>query len=228
MATPGHGAHPQFDHDLVWQGVSVSGSPVPIRIVPNGLISRLEPASSWADLLAQAEDLQNLARNRRDPSFRFTGGARECEVDASQTQLDGREMPPLTEASRDATQALISTIKSDSTSCWEFSGLRSALLGSPTTHAFPVPPALPGEDDVESVAEPFFGLSGASDVMFFPFSGPLIFPSGAGRHSRCTESFQAGKIVFGPFRRKGLRAVPSLQVCRTRPTLAHNRLRYRV
>jgi hypothetical protein len=170
MATPGHGAHPQFDHDLVWQRVSVSGSPVPIRIVPNGLISRLEPASSWADLLAQAEDLQNLARNRRDPSFRFTGGARECEVDASQTQLDGREMPPLTEASRDATQALISTIKSDSTSCWEFSGLRSALLGSPTTHAFPVPPALPGEDDVESVAEPFFGLSGASDVMFFLFS----------------------------------------------------------
>ena len=58
------------------------------------------------DLLAQAEDLQNLARNRRDPLFRFTGGARECEVDASQTQLDGREMPPLTEASRDATQAL--------------------------------------------------------------------------------------------------------------------------
>ena len=43
MATPGHGAHPQFDHDLVWQGVSVSGSPGPIRIVPNGLISRLEP-----------------------------------------------------------------------------------------------------------------------------------------------------------------------------------------
>ena len=89
------------------QGVyAVSSSPGPIRIVPNGLISRLEPASSWGDLLAQAEDLQNLARNRRDPSFRFTGGARECEVDASQTQLDGREMPPLTEASRDATQAL--------------------------------------------------------------------------------------------------------------------------
>jgi hypothetical protein len=63
-------------------------------------------ASSWGDLLAQAEDLQNLARNRRDPSFRFTGGARECEVDASQTQLDGGKMPPLTEASRDATQAL--------------------------------------------------------------------------------------------------------------------------
>jgi len=38
--------------------------------------------------------------------FGVTGGARECEVDASQTQLDGREMPPLTEASRDATQAL--------------------------------------------------------------------------------------------------------------------------
>lgn len=84
----------------------VSGSPGPIRIVPNGLISRLEPASSWGDLLAQGEDLQNLARNRRDPSFRFTGGARECEVDASQTQLDGGKMPPLTEASRDATQAL--------------------------------------------------------------------------------------------------------------------------
>jgi hypothetical protein len=87
----------EFKSRLDRQGVyAVSGSPGPIRIVPNGLISRLEPASSWGDLLAQAEDLQNLARNRRDPSFRFTGGARECEVDASQTQLDGREMPPLT------------------------------------------------------------------------------------------------------------------------------------
>jgi hypothetical protein len=57
------------------QGVyAVSGSPGPIRIVPNGLISRLEPASSWGDLLAQAEDLQNLARNRRDLHFGLQAG----------------------------------------------------------------------------------------------------------------------------------------------------------
>src|SRR5260370_20559491 len=95
-------------------------------------------------------------------------------------------------------------------------------------------PRLPGpariawEDDVESVAEPFFGLLGASDVIVFPFSGPLIFPSGAGRRSRCTESFQAGKIVFGTSRQQGLRPILSLQVCRMRPMFAHNRRRYPV
>jgi hypothetical protein len=47
--------------------------------------------------------------------------------------------------------------------------LESALPGSPATHAFPVLPALPWEDDVESVAEPFLGLSGASDVIAFSF-----------------------------------------------------------
>jgi hypothetical protein len=63
--------HRGFECPSRRQGVyAVSGSPGPIRIVPNGLISRLEPASSWGDLLAQAEDLQNLARNRRDTSFR--------------------------------------------------------------------------------------------------------------------------------------------------------------
>jgi hypothetical protein len=63
--------HRGFECPSRRQGVyAVSGSPGPIRIVPNGLISRLEPASSWGDLLAQAENLQNLARNRRDTSFR--------------------------------------------------------------------------------------------------------------------------------------------------------------
>ena len=109
----------------------------------------------------------------------------------------------------------------------DVSGLESALSGSPTTHAFPVPPAPRGEDDVESIAEPFFGLSRASDVIVVPFSNPLIFPSGAGRCSRCTESFQAGKTVFGTSRQQCLRLILSLQVCRTPPTFARNRLRYR-
>jgi hypothetical protein len=89
-------------------------------------------------------------------------------------------------------------------------------------------PAVLGEGDVESVTEPFFGLWGASDAIVFSFSGPLIFPSGAGRRSRCTESFQAGKTVFGISRQQGLRPILSLQVCRMRPTFAHNRRRYRV
>jgi len=96
-----------------WAKLQNRALPILVAALRSPPCSKLTPAPPGHVLharlsyaLGPAEDLQNLARNRRDPSFRFTGGARECEVDASQTQLDGREMPPLTEASRDATQAL--------------------------------------------------------------------------------------------------------------------------
>ena len=53
--------------------------------------------------------------------------------------------------------------------------------------------------------------------------GEGVYPR---RVPRGTESFQAGRNVFGTSRQQGLRPTLFLQVCRTPPTFAHNRLRY--
>jgi enoyl-CoA hydratase/carnithine racemase len=52
MATPDHGTHPQFDHDLVWQW----GMRVPIIAATNGACARIAPSLvSFCDLRYAAE-----------------------------------------------------------------------------------------------------------------------------------------------------------------------------
>lgn len=55
MATPGHGAHPQFDHDLVWQW----GMRVPIIAAINGACAGIATAlASFCDLRFAAEGIK--------------------------------------------------------------------------------------------------------------------------------------------------------------------------
>jgi hypothetical protein len=60
-------------------------------------ISRLEPLRVGAISLRRPRTCK-ISRGTVATLHFGLGGARECEVDASQTQLDGREMPPLKKA----------------------------------------------------------------------------------------------------------------------------------